>query len=168
VRRALGAAGAPRQARPPQDPYIKKLVCGLIIESLAYDAVEKPLSPREAAVAIFARGVEVLDGAHFGLAQNDLTEKWSDLERRQVLDYFQRMLRLTRQAVACEEDGDHAAAAGLWRQVYGEEFPAIVVPFEEQLKRIAREGGTLTSTGHLTTSPRLPGSARPARPWRSS
>lgn len=151
-----------------KEPDVKELVCGLIIESLAYDSIKRAVSPQDAAVAIFGRGVEVLGDPYFGLAQNDLTKKWSDVDRRRVLDYFQRMLKLSRQAVACEEADDHAAAAGLWRQVYGEEFPAISVPFQDQLGRIARQGGSVSSAGHLTTSPRVPGATRPARPWRSS
>jgi hypothetical protein len=150
-----------------QDKPVKELVCGLVIESLAYDAVTSAITSQEAAVAIFAHGEHALTGRYSGLAQDDLTRKWSMLDRRQVVGFFARNHRLAVEAMECEASRDHAAASAIWRQIFGKEFPQIVVPFQDRLPSLLRTGGGLTSTGYLTSSPAVVAAANPGRAWRS-
>ena len=109
----------------------------------------------------------MLDRPYRGLAQKDLTEKWSDFDRSMVIDYFRRMRDLGRQANEREATGDHAAAVGLWRQVYGDAFPTASVSLEQSLTNVTRQGGGVSSAGNLTRSSAVPGAHGPGRPWRS-
>ena len=161
VRQVRQAKHALRQA-----PSVKKVVCGLVIESLAYDAVTSSITWQEAAEAIFARGAHVLAGAYRGLAQENLTDKWTPLERSLVVDFFVRNQQLAAEAIRYEADKDHAAASATWRKIFGEQFPVVSVSFRDKLPTLLRTGGGLTSTGHLTTSPSAPAATNPARPWR--
>jgi hypothetical protein len=85
-----------------QSPPVKHLVIGLLSESVAFDVVCEALSPQKAMEAIFAQGTRVLTDADLGLAQEDLTAKWSDAERQQVVAFFQRNQRLAGEALRYE------------------------------------------------------------------
>jgi hypothetical protein len=148
-----------------QNPAVKALVCGLIIESLAYDAVHGPLTPQKAIAATFAQGSRVLTGSYKGLAQDDLTAKWTAGERQQVVAFFQQNHRRAEEALKYEATGDTAAASSMWREILGQEFPQVEVTFTDRLSAAARLGGGLTSTGRLTTSPAAPAATNPGRPW---
>lgn len=146
-----------------QDPRIKDLVCGLLMESLAYDAVTKKVNPQQAMVAIFTAATESLGRPYFGLAQDDLTAKWSGADRADVLRFFQQNHRKAVAAVRLESAGDKVEANRIWREVFGDLFPTEAVSFVERLKTVGQIGGSVTTDGRLTT---VPGNARPARPWR--
>ncbi|WP_286968129.1 MULTISPECIES: nucleotidyltransferase domain-containing protein [Arsenicicoccus] len=147
-----------------RDPKVKELVCGLLVESLAYEAVTKRMQPQDAMVAIFTAAVDKLSGPYAGLAQDDLTRKWSGADRAQVLRFFKEKLRKAVEAVRLESAGDPVAAVHIWRDVFGDLFPQTDVTFTERLKSIRQVGGAVTSSGLLTTAA---GNARPARPWRA-
>ena len=147
-----------------RDPDVKALVCGLLVESLAYEAVTKKVAPQQAMVAIFGVAVDKLTGPYTGLAQDDLTRKWSGAERAQVLRCFAENRRKAVEAVRLENAGDPVAAVLAWRDVFGDLFPQVEVSFTERLKTISQVGGAVTSDGLLTTAA---GNARPARPWRA-
>jgi hypothetical protein len=149
-----------------QNPAVKALVCGLIVESLAYDAVHGPLTPQMAIAATFAQGSRVPTGVYTGLAQEDVTAKWTPAERQQVVAFFQRNHRRAEEALMYETTGDTAAASSMWREILGQEFPQVEVAFTDRLSATTRLGGGLTSTGRLTTSPAAPAATNPGRPWR--
>ncbi len=147
-----------------RDADVKNLVCGLLVESLAYEAVTKKMASQQAFVAIFTVGVAKLTSPYTGLAQDDLTGKWSGAERAQVLRFFEENRRKAVEAVRLENAGDPVAAVQLWRDVFGDLFPQTVVGFTERLKTIGQVGGAVTPDGLLTT---VAGNARPSRPWRA-
>lgn len=147
-----------------RDVEVKKLVCGLLVESVAYDAVTKKMAPQQAMVAIFTVAVDKLSGPYAGLAQDDLTRKWSGAERAQVLRFFEENRRKAVEAVRLENAPDPVAALYLWRDVFGDLFPQGDVSFAERLKTIGQVGGAVTPDGVLTTAA---GNARPSRPWRA-
>lgn len=147
-----------------RDTDVKNLVCGLLVESLAYEAVTRRVAPQQAMVAIFTVAVDYLTGPYAGLAQDDLTRKWSGAERAQVLRFFEENRRKAVEAVRLENAGDPVAAVHVWRDVFGDLFPQPDVSFTERLKSIGLVGGAVTSDGVLTT---VAGNARPARPWRA-
>lgn len=148
-----------------RDAGVKALVCGLIIESLAYDAVTKKLDPQQAMLAIFVAAVDSLTQPYSGLAQDDLTAKWSRAERADVLRFFEQNRKKAVEALRLEDAGDPVAALQVWREVFGDLFPTDVVSFAERLKTVGLVGGAVTPDGRLTTAP---GNARPARPWRAA
>lgn len=148
-----------------RDAHIKELVCGLLIESLAYDSVTKKVNPQQAMVAIFTTAVDSLTQPYSGLAQDDLTAKWSSADRVDVLRFFEQSRKNAVEAVRLEEAGDPVAALQVWREVFGDLFPTDVVSFAERLKTVGLVGGAVTPDGRLTTAP---GNARPVRPWRAA
>ena len=147
-----------------RDAHIKELVCGLLIESLAYDAVTKKVNPQQAMVAIFTAAVDSLVRPYSGLAQDDLTAKWSSADRADVLRFFEQNRRKAVEAVRLEDAGDSIEAVRIWREVFGDLFPTDTLSFAERLKTVGLIGGAVTPDGRLTTAP---GNARPARPWRA-
>ena len=147
-----------------RDAEVKDLVCGLLVESLAYEAATKKMAPQEAMVAIFTIAVEKLSGRFAGLAQDDLTGKWSGPDRAHVLRFFAENRRKAVEAVRLENAGDPVAAVHVWRDVFGGLFPQTDVSFAERLTTIGQVGGAVTSDGLLTTAA---GNARPSRPWRA-
>ena len=140
-----------------QEPRVKSLVCGLVMESLAYDVVIESVSPQKAAEAVFAQGARALTGPYRGLAQDDLTRKWSDLDRSMVVSYFSRMHEFAREALRYEATGDPVAASTTWQQVYGTAFPIIEVSFASRLAQVVRQGGGLTTAGRSTRITHGPG-----------
>lgn len=148
-----------------RDAEVKDLVCGLLVESLAYEAMTKRMAPQEAMVAIFAVAADNLSRPYAGLAQDDLTRKWSGADRAQVLRFFEENRRKAVEAVRLENASDPVAALQVWREVFGDLFPTDVVSFAERLKTVGLVGGAVTPDGRLTTAP---GNARPARPWRAA
>lgn len=155
-----------RQAKQSldRDAEVNGLVCGLLVESVAYEAVTKKMAPQQAMVATFTTAVDKLTGPYTGLAQDDLTGKWSGVERAHVLRFFEGHRRKAVEAVRLERAGDPVAAVHLWRDVFGHLFPQTDVGFTERLKTISQVGGAVTSDGLLTTAA---GNARPSRPWRA-
>ncbi|MBL8930204.1 MAG: nucleotidyltransferase [Kineosporiaceae bacterium] len=150
-----------------QVPAVKALVCGLLVESLAYDAVTKAMSPQKAAEAIFAQGAKVLGRSYSGLALDDLTAKWTPEQRAQVVAFYTDRHRLAIEALKLEAD-DPVAASLTWAQVFGSAFPEVQETLAERVARTNRLGGGTTSTGVLTTSPRVRAASPPARPWRAT
>lgn len=153
-----------------QVPSVKALVCGLLMESLAFDVITSLVSPQKAAEAVFAHGARVLRAPYVGLAQDDFTAKWTMLDRSRVVAFFVKNQQLAQEALRYEASGDLVAASATWREIFGEEFPAISpstpVSFADQLAQVARLGGGVTSTGGITTSAGAPAATNPARPWR--
>jgi hypothetical protein len=115
-------------------------------------------------VAIFTAATASLGGPYFGLAQDDLTARWSGADRADVLRFFEQNRRKAVEAVRLESAGDKVEAIRIWREVFGDLFPTEAYSFVERLKTVGQIGGSVTADGRLTT---VPGNARPARPWRA-
>lgn len=147
------------------DQDVNDLVCGLLMESLAYDAVTSKMTPQQAMLGIFTAGAEKLHEPYAGLAQDDLTRKWTYPERTQVLRFFQQNQRRASEAIRLERASDSLGAVRVWREVFGDDFPVPDVSFAERLKTVSLVGGAVTPDGRLTTAP---GNARPSRPWRAA
>lgn len=147
-----------------RDPAVKVLVCGLLVESLAYEAITTKMAPQEAMLRFFALGVAKLGGPYAGLAQEDLTRKWNSGDRALVLQFFTESHRLAGEALRLEQAKDAVAACGVWREVFGDAFPVPEVSFVERLRSVSVVGGSITPDGRLTTAP---GNVRPVRPWRA-
>jgi len=109
-----------------QDPTVNELVCGLLVESLVYDAVREALNPQEALRATFAQGARVLAEPYMGLAQDDLTVKWGQDERHMVVAFFQRNLQRAEEALKYEATGDPAAASALWQEVFAQKLCSVL------------------------------------------
>lgn len=147
------------------DQDVNRLVCGLLVESLAYDVITKKVTPQEAMLGIFTAGAQQLNEPYSGLAQDDLTATWTYAERTQVLRFFEQNRRRAAEAIRLERAGDTLGAIRVWHEVFGELFPVPDVSFAERLKTVSLIGGSVTPDGRLTTAP---GNARPARPWRAA
>lgn len=147
-----------------RNPEVKALVCGLLVESLGYEAITTRMAPQEAMLRFFAVGTEKLHGPSAGLAQEDLTRKWTSADRALVLQFFTESHRLAGEALRLERAKDAVAACGVWREVFGDAFPVPEVSFAERLRSVSVVGGSITPDGRLTTAP---GNVRPVRPWRA-
>jgi len=147
------------------DQEVNELVCGLLVESLAFDAITKKLTPQEAMFSIFTAGGQKLNEPYSGLAQDDLTRKWTYGERTRVLRFFEQNRRRAAEAMRLERAGDTISALRVWDEVFGDLFPVPDVSFAERLKTVSLVGGAITPDGRLTT---VPGNMRPNRPWRAA
>lgn len=147
------------------DEDVSDLVCGLLVESLTYDAVSEKVAPQMAMLGIFEAGAERLGESYAGLAQDDLTTKWTDAQRVQVVRFFEQNRRKAQEAIRLEQAGDEVGAVDVWREVFGDVFPVPNISFAERLRTVSLGGGSITLDGRLTT---VPGNARPHRPWRSA
>lgn len=147
------------------DQDVNELVCGLLVESLAYDAITKKATPQEAMLSIFTAGAQKLNEPYFGLAQDDLTRKWTFAERTPVLRFFELNRRRAAEAMRLERAGDTIGAVRVWHEVFGDLLPVPDVSFAERLKSVSLVGGAITPEGRLTT---VPGNVRPNRPWRAA
>ena len=147
------------------DQDVNKLVFGLLVESLAYDVITKKVTPQEAMLGIFTAGAQQLNEPYSGLAQDDLTAKWTYAERTQVLRFFEQNRRRAAEAIRLERAGDTVGAIRVWHEVFGELFPVPDVSFAERLKTVSLIGGSVTPEGRLSTAL---GNVRPYRPWRAA
>ena len=99
-------------------------VCGLIAESITYNAVTSKVGDQTALLDSFRRGARLTSG---GLTDptgvDDLLKGW-DFDRRQAAaSIFSRAADLAQEAVDLEQAGDEAGAIATWGRLLGPQFP---------------------------------------------
>jgi Second Messenger Oligonucleotide or Dinucleotide Synthetase domain len=148
------------------EPTLGKL-CGLVIESLWYQAIMKKMPHSTAMVtALDHAAVAVMGDVHDPTEVDNLAEDWTQSERFQYSQTFRIAAKRGREALRLAADGDHQAAIEIWKTVFGEPFPDASAQSAAQALS-ALTGGSITSAGRAVTSARGAQTNRPARSWRT-
>jgi hypothetical protein len=143
-----------------------KAVCGLLIETLAYETIDRSLNHDVAIAKMVAKAPTIAAGAVFDPSgENDLTEDWSIETRAEVIEILEHLSKRTCEAVAAHRDGNESLALQLWSDICGDKFPTATLNEEEALDALWQDGG-VTATGRITTDPQqVKVTARPTRSW---
>ena len=142
--------------------------CGLLFESLLYDGVTRRMSHQQALATVLTHTPSAARGAIFDpTREEDLTGKWSDEHRAQVVQAFTELAKLADDALRLEANGDIQGAIELWHRVLGPLFPEPAAQSVEDALR-AWNGGSISQAGRVSPVV-LPAAAayRPGRAWRS-
>jgi Second Messenger Oligonucleotide or Dinucleotide Synthetase domain len=145
-----------------------EVIPGLHVESIAYAAVQTPMPYPKASVAVVDAATQLL-GNHYTepTGEDRISDRLTDNERALAQNAFSAAAVKAREARALAEAGDHTNAIRVWRELFGEPFPA---PEGQSLGAAlaAAVGGSVTSTGHVSSTTAARQSAPPTRSWRSS
>lgn len=141
-------------------------VCGLVGESLAFDAVTEQLDDPQALLRTFERGARLTSGTLTDpTGVDDLLAGWGYERRQATAAVFARAARQAREALRLAAAGDETGAIDLWGSLLGEQFPS--PPANADLSKVMRDWhtGGVTSTNRVT--PSAAAAAVAARPVRS-
>jgi hypothetical protein len=144
-----------------------EFVKGIAMESLAYQVIDARLRHPDAIALAMTEGARLLAGPLFEPAgEDDMTVKWSPLERQCAIDAFVVAAGQAQEALRLESAGDEAAAVGVWNAILGEGLPAPPgLSEDETLRRLA--SGSLTSAGRASATFAGATPVPPGRAWRS-
>jgi len=150
-----------------QHPEFEGL-CGLAVESLAFGAVRVQMSHARAVAATLRYAAQAVLGAMLDpTGVDDLSTKWSDMQRQTYSTVFGRGADRAEEALRLEGDARFTAALDVWASLLGEDFPSAAVQSEaEAIAGLV--AGSVTSAGRATTSRYGVERSRPTRSWRSS
>lgn len=139
-------------------------VCGLLAESLAFDAVTTRMTDGRALLATFQRGAGLTSGALTDpTGVDDLLAGWSWERRQAAATVFEKAAQVAAEALALEAEGDEAGAIDIWHRLLGPQFPAAEGRADEQAVFRAWKG--VTSANRVT--PAAAAAQVPARTVRS-
>ncbi|MER7369080.1 nucleotidyltransferase [Nonomuraea wenchangensis] len=142
-------------------------LCGLVIESLCYDAIIKRLAHASAMVAFFEHAADAVMGKVMDpTGVDDLAAEWTLSDRTTYSKAFATAAARGREALDLTADGEHEAAVEIWHSVFGDPFPA-PSPQTAAQTLTGLTAGSITSTGRSVSSRRGTQPNRPARSWRS-
>lgn len=143
-------------------------ISGIVVESLAYACLTREVPDKEAiATALSHAASAVLGPVMEPAGDDDVTVKWTDVERSTAARSISRSADVASEALALERDDDVAGAIDLWHSLFGDVFPkAPDRSVEPALK--AWLAGSVSSTGRPTTTRSARQQAAPGRPWSSS
>jgi hypothetical protein len=110
-----------RMARSLKNRYSEFAVMeGIVFESLAYAAVLSQMSHQDAIARMLTHAADACIGPIYDPAhENDLTEKWTEQERRNIVRAFRMLSQRANEARALEADGQDEAAVSVWQSVFG-------------------------------------------------
>jgi hypothetical protein len=124
-------------------------VCGLVAESLAFDAVTTRMSDGRALLVTFQRGARLTSGTLTDpTGVDDLVAGWSWERRQAAVSAFDKATRAAAEALALEAAGDEAGAIDIWHRLLGPQFPAAEGLADEQAVFRAWKG--VTSANRVT------------------
>lgn len=148
-----------------QHPQLEE-ICGLVCESLTFAAVTTALPDAQAVAATLRHASTAMFGPIMDpTGVDDLTVKWTDLERATFAAAFEAGSKRADEAMRLDAAGATAAAIDVWRSVLGEDFPAAAPQSESAaLRNLAV--GSVSSTGRAVATPVAVQPQRPARAWR--
>lgn len=142
---------------------------GLHVESWAYMTVAEKLPHDEALSRILDAAALHLGGHYTDPTGSDVISDRLDTAvvgtARPVLERAAERAREARELTA---SGDHTEAIRIWHDLCGDLFPQAPVQNAETALRRSFEGGSMTSSGTVSTSRRDPDSSIPTRSWRAS
>lgn len=131
---------------------------GLVLESVAINALPKSMSYAEACLLVFEKGAEMLGGPILDpTGRDDLARKIEEIDpgfTAKAKQWFKERAHEARRARDSAEIGDHMQSIAWWFSVFGPPFPA--QPSAKSPKEAAKG---LAFGG---------GAAKPTRAWRGS
>lgn len=142
-------------------------LCGLVVEALAYAAIDRKLPHAQAVHVTLERASALVRGQVLDpTGVDDLAAKWTSAQRLAYSAAFRRTATTAANALERERTGDQATAIELWGSLLGPAFPP--APARSAADTIAGlVGGGVTATGRVTTPGPGAVSARPYRAWRT-
>lgn len=139
-------------------------VCGLVAESLVFDAVTTHMSDGRALLITFQRGGKLTSGTLTDpTGVDDLLAGWSWERRQAAASVFDKAAQMAAEALALEAAGDEAGAIDIWHRLLGPQFPAAEGLADEKAVFQAWKG--VTSANRVT--PAAAAAQVPARTVRS-
>lgn len=140
---------------------------GIVIESVAYEAVKTSMTHQEALAAIVKAAADLLRGPLMDpTGEGDVTAKWSYAERQRAVEKLGELSQRAEEALSLEAGGDEHGAQDVWGSVLGEDFPKPPARTPAEVLGTWHVGST-TSTGRPSSSDAGRHSPAPTRPWRS-
>jgi hypothetical protein len=141
---------------------------GLHVESIAYEAILEPLDHPQACRRIFETGARLLIIGYTDPTGQDLISRRLDPEVKALAQAeFAEAARLAREAQRLAAAGDDAAAIAIWHELFGDPFPNPPAQTARDALASSFAGGSVTSTGRVTTSRAGRQNIPPTRSWRS-
>jgi hypothetical protein len=146
---------------------LEGLIPGLHVETFAYAAVTGPLEYAEASCRILEAGARLLAGAYTDPTGVDqISRKLKPSVAPQAQAAFAAAAHRAREAQRLAAAGDHPGALAIWHDLFGDPFPTpSAQPVADALQR-AFAGGSVTSTGTVSTTSRGRQPSPPTRSWR--
>jgi len=145
------------------------IVPGLHVESWAYRAIEKPLPHDEALTRILEAGADMLGGRYTEPTGVDVISARLKLNviwtAKPVLTDAARQARQARQLA---DAGDHNEAIRIWHELLGDCFPEAAPQDDAEALQRSFQGGSVTSSGTVTTARTTGQPSRPGRSWRTA
>jgi hypothetical protein len=140
--------------------------CGLLYETLLYEAVTRRMSYPQALAAVLEYAATAVAGPVIDpTKEDDLTADWTPGQRAATVATFTAAAKQAREALELAADGDEAAAVAVWHDILGGPFPT--PPAQSVIDTLrALNGGSITSVGVVTPSAVGRQPARPTRSWR--
>lgn len=154
------------KALKSNQPALEKL-CGLVIESLWYEAITKKMPyPIATVTALTHAATTVLGEVRDPTGVDDLAKDWTPGERHTFSQTFAIAAKQGREALRLAVDNEHRGAIEIWFELFGEPFTGPPAQTAAQALSALR-AGSITSTGRAVTSQRGAQTNRPARSWRT-
>ncbi len=146
-----------------------KAVCGLLIETFAYEAIDRCLNHDVALAKTLAKAPTTAASAVYDPSgENDLTDDWSFETRAEVIGILKQLSKRATEAMEAQRDGNESLALQIWSNICGDEFPEVTLTEVAALDALW-QGGGVTRRGRITTDrQQATVTARPTRSWRDS
>jgi hypothetical protein len=140
---------------------------GLHVESIAYEAILEPLDHPQACRRVFETGARLLIIGYTDPTGQDLISRRLDPEVAALAQAeFAEAAQLAREAQRLAAAGDDAAAIAIWHELFGDPFPNPPTQTARDALASSFAGGSVTSTGRVTTSRAGRQPTPPTRSWR--
>lgn len=124
-------------------------VCGLVAESLTFDAVTRRMVDGRALLAVFERSARLTSGTLTDpTGVDDLLGRWSWERRRVSAAVFDGAAKAAAEALRLEAAGDEQGAIDIWHRLLGTQFPAADGGVDEQ--QIFKTWKGVTSSNRVT------------------
>jgi hypothetical protein len=143
------------------------IVPGLHVETYAYEAITGALDHAEATCRILEAGARLLADDYTEPTGVDIiSQKLRPGVAAKAQAAFAAAARRAREAQRLAAAGDHDAANTIWRELFGDPFPAPPRQSVAEALRRSFQGGTITSAGTVSGTARGRQPSPPSRPWR--
>ena len=140
---------------------------GLHVESIAYQEIDGSLDHPEACRRIFETGARLLTIGYTDPTGRDLISRRLDPNVAALAQAeYAVAARLAREAQRLAAAGDDAAAIAIWHELFGDPFPNSPDQTARDALAGSFAGGSVTSTGRVTTSRAGRQPTLPTRSWR--
>ena len=141
---------------------------GLASESLTYAAVTHKIShPRAVAATLQHASNAVWGHVLDPTGADDLSAKWTPEQRARYSHAIAVGASKATEALRLERDGRITDAIATWSSLLGEDFPDVPDQSADDIISGMAAGGTVTSSGRVTSSVHGAGGGRPGRAWRT-